>query len=127
MQAGLNSRHLTQTQADFGIIKANILGVIQHRFTCTEVGLTMPVSANGPGVREQFVRFSPPPPAPPAHTMSPRRQTHLEKQADFSLDLRFGFIEMALRVLISDRGMTCSYMEGFAILQMKVGLHKESS
>lgn len=46
MQAGLNSRHLTRTQADFGIIKANILTVIQHHFTCTEVGVAVRVSEN---------------------------------------------------------------------------------
>lgn len=48
VQAGLNSRHLTQTRADFGIIEANILSIIRLYFSHTEVGLTKPVSANGP-------------------------------------------------------------------------------
>lgn len=59
MQAGLNGRLLTQTQTGFSIFKANILSVIQHHFSCAEVGLTMPVG-RCEDVREQFVRFSPP-------------------------------------------------------------------
>lgn len=47
IKAGLNGQLLTQTQTHFSIIKANILSVIQHHFSCTEVRLTMPVSSKG--------------------------------------------------------------------------------
>lgn len=74
MQAGLNGRLLTQTQTGFSVFKANILSVIQHHFSCAEVGLTMPVG-RCEDVREQFVGFSPP------RTMSPCRHLwHRELQ-----------------------------------------------